>query len=194
MGEGKSIEDILVEDEALLDGHFKLRSGLHSSQYLQCALVFQHPAHAETIARRQREKLSGERGEKIDAVIGPATGGIIAAFELARALGCRALFAERVDDAFKLRRGFSIRRGERLVVAEDVITTGGAVKEVIDLVRSLGGEVVAVAAVVNRSGTNPFDVPFHYLGELDMPAWEPAECPLCRRGQPVDKPGSRREV
>lgn len=191
MSQEKSIKDILVEDEALLDGHFKLRSGLHSSQYLQCALVFQHPAHAETIARRQREKLTGE---KIDAVIGPATGGIIAAFELARALECRALFAERVDDAFRLRRGFSIRRGERLVVAEDVITTGGAVKEVIDLVRSLGGEVVAVAAVVNRSGTNPFDVPFHYLSELEIPAWGPAECPLCGEGQPLNMPGSRREV
>lgn len=190
MSQQGRIEAILVEDDALLDGHFKLRSGMHSSKYLQCAKVFQHPDHAEYIARRWGEKLGGRQ---VDVVVGPATGGIIPAYELARELGCRGIFAERLDDRFALRRGFEIRARERVVLAEDVITTGGAVSEVIDLVRSHGGEVVAVAAVVNRAGGNPFDVEFCWLYELEAPAWDAGECPLCREGRRIQKPGSRRE-
>lgn len=186
----KKIEEILLEDGALLDGHFKLRSGRHSPRYLQCAKVFQHPQHAELIARRLSALLGRTR---VDAVVGPATGGIIAAYELARVLGARALFAERSDNVFQLRRGFEIASGEKVVVAEDVITTGGAVGEVVELLRGLGGDVIAVAAVVNRSGGNPFDVPFHFLYEFEAPTWDADECPLCREGEPFDKPGSRAE-
>ncbi len=189
-GEG-GIERLLVEDGALLEGHFRLRSGKHSSRYLQCAMVFQHPEHAGIIAKGQAERLGRVR---VDAVVGPATGGIIAAYELARVLGCRALFAERENEVFTLRRGFTVKRGEKVVVAEDVITTGGAVKEVIDVLRALGAEVLAVVAVVNRSGGNPFDVPFHYLLEWEAPTWEASECPLCRQGIPTVKPGSSGEV
>ncbi|MCD6405524.1 MAG: orotate phosphoribosyltransferase [Planctomycetes bacterium] len=189
--EQKSIEEILVEDSALLEGHFKLRSGMHSSRYLQCARVLEHPAHAEMIARRLAAGLGDVR---VDVVVGPATGGIIVAHELARALGCRSIFAERVEDVFCLRRGFALAAPERVAVAEDVITTGGAVKEVIALVRASGADVVAVASVADRSGGNPFDVPFHYLYRFEAPAWDPSECPLCREGRPVEKPGSRREA
>lgn len=189
--EQKSIEKILVEDSALLEGHFELRSGMHSSRYLQCARVLEHPAHAEVIARLLSARIGDSR---VDVVVGPATGGIIVAHELARALGCRSIFAERVGDTFRLRRGFALAAGERVVVAEDVITTGGAVKEVIDLVRASGAGVLAVASVADRSGGNPFDVPFHYLYRFEAPAWDPSECPLCREGRPVEKPGSRREA
>lgn len=189
-GEG-GIEGLLVEDGALLEGHFRLRSGKHSSRYLQCAMVFQHPEHAEIIAKGQAERLGRVR---VDAVVGPATGGIIAAYELARVIGCRALFAERENEVFTLRRGFAVKPGEKVVVAEDVITTGGAVKEVIDVLRALGAEVLAVVAVVNRSGGNPFDVPFHYLLEWEAPTWEASECPLCRQGILAVKPGSSGEV
>jgi len=191
MNAEKTAEQILKEDGALLEGHFELRSGMHSSRYLQCAKVFQHPAHSEAIARRLSALIGRTR---VEAVVGPATGGIIAAYELARVMGARALFAERVEGVFALRRGFCIDPGERIVVAEDVITTGGAVSEVVELVRGLGGDVIAVAAVVNRSGGNPFDVPFHYLYEFDAPAWTGEKCPLCREGVPLDKPGSRAEV
>ena len=191
MSRDRKIEEILIEDDALLEGHFKLRSGMHSSRYLQCAKVFQYPHHAELIVRKQSALLGRTH---VDVVIGPATGGIIAAYELARAVGARALFAERAEDVFQLRRGFEIYPGEKVVVAEDVITTGGAVKEVVDLVRRQGGEVIAVVAVVNRSGGNPFDVAFYYLYEWDAPTWKPEECPLCRSGVPLEKPGSRAEV
>jgi orotate phosphoribosyltransferase len=182
------VEAILSDDHALLSGHFLLRSGRHSDKYLQCALVLQHPAHAEELARMLA---AGMKGLKVDAVLGPATGGIIVAYELARALGARAIFAERENDAFTLRRGFELRPGESVVVAEDVITTGGAAQEVLALAKNAGARVPAVAALVNRSGTNPFDVPFHFLYALEAPAWEPAACPLCKAGKPVVKPGSR---
>ncbi len=180
-----------MQDEALLEGHFRLSNGMHSPSYLQCAKVFQHPEHAELIAKRQSAMVGRTR---VDAVVGPAVGGIIAAYELARSLCARALFAERQEDAFTLRRGFAIAEGEKVIVAEDVISTGGGAKDVIALVRRLGGEVIAVTSVVNRSGGNPFDVPFYYLHEFTAPTWPPEECPLCREGQPVEKPGSRAEV
>ncbi|MHC4713077.1 MAG: orotate phosphoribosyltransferase [Planctomycetota bacterium] len=187
MSQDKRIEEILIEDGALLEGHFRLRSGKHSARYLQCAKVYEHPAHAEIIARGQAGLLGGAQ---VDAVIGPATGAIIAAYELARVLGCRALFAEREDGVFTLRRGFAVEPGEKVVIVEDVITTGGAAKEVVELAGRLGADVVAVVVIVNRSGGNPFDVPLHYLYEFEAPAWEPEECPLCREGVPVVKPGS----
>jgi len=185
------IEKILKEDNALLEGHFILRSLLHSRTYLQCARVFEHPRHAEMIATALAAKL---KGTKVDIVVGPAIGGIVVAYELARALGCRAIFAERENDVFSLRRGFQIAPGESVVVAEDVITTGGAAQQVVDLVASLGGKAVAVASLANRSGKNPFSVPFHFLYEFNPPNYDPAGCPLCRQGVPILKPGSRAEV
>jgi orotate phosphoribosyltransferase len=185
------IERILTEDKALLEGHFVLRSLLHSRTYLQCARVFEHPGHAEMIAKALAAML---KGTKVDVVVGPAIGGIVVAYELARALGCRAIFAERENDVFHLRRGFEISRGESVVIAEDVITTGGAAQQVVDLVASQGGKTVAVASLANRSGRNPFSVPFHYLYEFNPPNYDASECPLCKEGIPIVKPGSRAEV
>jgi len=175
---------------ALLDGHFLLSSGLHSPRYLQCALVLQDPALSERLCRDLAAKL---RELKAETVIGPAMGGIVVAYELARALGVRGIFAERKDGQMQLRRGFSVRRGERVLLAEDVVTTGGSLKEVIAALADTGAEVVGVASLVNRTaGKDPgFGVPFVSLLTVDVPAYEPAACPLCKAGRPLVKPGSR---
>lgn len=185
------IEQMLTGDAAMLSGHFKLRSGMHSPRYLQCAQVLQHPDHAAMIGRWLAERL---KGVAVDVVVGPAIGGIIVAHELARAIGCRSIFAERENDLFGLRRGFEIAAGEKVVVAEDVITTGGATQEVIRVVEAAGATAVAVASIVNRSGGNPFTVAFHYLYEFQAPNYRPEECPLCKEGVPLVKPGSRVEA
>jgi len=178
------------EAGALLEGHFLLTSGLHSPKYLQCALVLQDPARAERLARQLAATLAAER---VACVVGPAIGGILVAYELARALGVRALFAERQDGRMTLRRGFALRPGERVVLAEDVVTTGGSLREVQDLVTAAGAEVVAVASLVDRtSGRDPgFGLPLRSLLVIDVPTYDPADCPLCRQGLPAVKPGSR---
>lgn len=178
------------EAGGLLDGHFVLTSGLHSPRYLQCALVLQHPGLAQRLCRDLAAKLKDLRAE---TVIGPALGGIVVAYELARALGVRGIFAERKDGAMLLRRGFDIRPGERLLLAEDVITTGGSLKEVMEIVRKAGGLPVGVASLVDRSGDRKpdFGVPLVSLIRIEVPAWPADSCPLCKEGVPVVKPGSR---
>jgi len=175
---------------ALLEGHFLLSSGLHSSRYLQCALVLQHPPLAEQLCRDLAARLAGV---KTDVVVGPALGGVVVAYELARALGVRGIFAERKDGRMQLRRGFHIAPGEQVLLAEDVVTTGGSLKEVMAVVREAGGIVVGVASLVDRSGDRDpgFAAPFVGLLTIDVPTWTPEECPLCRDGVPVVKPGSR---
>jgi orotate phosphoribosyltransferase len=174
---------------ALLDGHFRLTSGLHSPGYLQCALVLQHPREAEALGGAVAALL---RGTAAQAVLSPALGGIVIGQEVGRALGIRALFAERQDGTLMLRRGFSIAPGEKIVVVEDVVTTGGSTRETIDVARAAGADVVAAAAIIDRSGgTQPLDVPFHYLAQVSLPTYAPEACPLCLAGQPVVKPGSR---
>ena len=174
---------------ALLEGHFKLSSGLHSPAYLQCALVLQHPAEAETLGRVLAAKLGATRAT---AVLSPALGGLIIGHEVARALGVKAIFAERVDGALTLRRGFDLSAGDRVVVVEDVVTTGGSTRETMEVARARGATVVAAAAVVNRSGSpSPVDVPFAALAEITPPTWQPDACPLCAQGIPLTKPGSR---
>ena len=174
---------------ALLEGHFKLSSGLHSPAYLQCALVLQHPAEAETLGRVLAAKLGATRAT---AVLSPALGGLIIGHEVARALGVKAIFAERVDGALTLRRGFDLSADDRVVVVEDVVTTGGSTRETMEVARARGATVVAAAAVVNRSGSpSPVDVPFAALAEITPPTWQPDACPLCAQGIPLTKPGSR---
>ncbi len=179
------------ESGALLEGHFLLSSGLHSPKYLQCAQVLQHPELAEKLC----VDLGRQLGQmEIDTVIGPAMGGIVVAYELARALGVRGIFSERNKDGqMELRRGFSVKSGERMLVCEDVVTTGRSSKEVIALLRSMGAEVVAVASLVDRtSGKDPeFGVPFEALLKVEVPTYAADECPLCKQGQPLVKPGSR---
>ena len=181
--------DLFRRVGALLEGHFRLTSGLHSPGYLQCALVLQHPADAEACGAAIAGRV---RGLDIQAVLSPALGGIVIGHETARALGVRAIFAERQDGALTLRRGFSLAPGERVLVVEDVVTTGGSTRETIDVARAAGAEVVAAAAIIDRSaGGQRLDVPFHALAAVSLPTYEPASCPLCAAGQPVVKPGSR---
>ncbi len=174
---------------ALLEGHFKLSSGLHSSAYLQCALVLQHPAEAERLGRALAERIAHTRPT---VVLSPALGGLIIGHEVARALGVRAIFAERVDGTLTLRRGFDLSPADRVLVVEDVLTTGGSTRETMDVATALGASVVGAAAVVNRSGKDaPLDAPFAALASITPPTYQPESCPLCQEGLPVVKPGSR---
>jgi orotate phosphoribosyltransferase len=178
---------------ALLEGHFKLSSGLHSPRYLQCALYLAEPAHAEAAGRQLAARL---RNCGVQVVVAPALGGVIIGHEAARALGVRFLFTERADGVMQLRRGFAIEPGERALVVEDVVTTGGSTREVMEVVRQFAGSVVGVGAIVNRSGVeNPFaPLPFTALLSVDVPTYAPEACPLCQAGSPVVKPGSRATV
>jgi orotate phosphoribosyltransferase len=174
---------------ALLEGHFRLTSGLHSPGYLQCALVLQHPQEAEACGRAIAEAV---RGLHAQTVLSPALGGIVIGQEVGRALGVRAIFAERQDGALTLRRGFTLAPGERVLVVEDVVTTGGSTRETIDVARAAGAEVVGAAAIIDRSGGQQrLDVPFHALAPVALPTYEAAVCPMCAEGRPVVKPGSR---
>jgi len=175
---------------ALLDGHFKLSSGLHSGRYLQCALYLADPARAEAAGRQLAARLKGASAQ---LVLSPALGGVIIGHEVARALGTDFQFTERVDGIMTLRRGFAVEPDTRVVIVEDVITTGGSSREVMEVVKASGGTVVGVGAIVNRSGRdNPFaPLQFTSLLSLDIPTWEPAACPLCSDGTPLVKPGSR---
>jgi len=181
--------DLFRRSGALLEGHFRLTSGLHSSGYLQCALVLQHPEHAEALGRAIADRT---RSLRPTAVLSPALGGVVIGHEVGRALGVRALFAERQDGELTLRRGFVIAENDRVLVVEDVLTTGGSTRETMQVARASGAQVVGAASIVNRSGGRAaFDVPFASLLDVDLPTYEPNECPLCAQGLPVIKPGSR---
>lgn len=190
--EPAEVEQAFKDTKGLLSGHFELRSGLHSNQYFQCALMLQYPNVAERLCKAAVEKMRAEMGDqKIDAVIAPALGGIPVGHEVARALGVRGIFAEKKDGGLVLRRGFKIGKGERFVVAEDVVTRGGRVQQTIDIVEEHGGEVAAILVLVNRSGGKAsFKYPLFSLLEIVPETWEPDECPLCKNGEPIDHPGS----
>ena len=163
---------------ALLDGHFVLRSGMHSNKFFQCALLFRYPDVAEKLCRTLAERMKDLGAE---TVISPAVGGILVGQELARALGIQAIFADKENDELVLKRGFTIRKGEKIIVAEDVVTKGGRVQQTIDLVRSLGGIPVGVGIVTDRSGGKvDFGIPLFSLIKLDLPTFDPADCPLCK--------------
>jgi orotate phosphoribosyltransferase len=181
---------LFEEKQALLTGHFRLSSGLHSDKYLQCALVLQHPDIAERMGAAIADLFSDTRPE---CVVGPAIGGIVIAQEVGRALGVRAMFSEREGDSMTLRRGFSVAKGERVLVVEDVITTGGSVQEAVDALVAMGADVVGVGVIIDRSGDRAtFSVPFKSLARLEVGAFTEEECPLCRSGEPIYKPGSRK--
>jgi orotate phosphoribosyltransferase len=176
---------------ALLEGHFVLSSGLHSTGYLQCALVLQHPSEAEAFGRAIGERFEGEG---VETVAAPAIGGIIIGWEVARALGVRSIWTEREEGRMTLRRGFTIRPGERVLVVEDVITTGGSTRETIDALRAAGALVVGAASIIDRSGGRAdVGVPRVALATLEVPASAPAACALCAAGVPAVKPGSRKK-
>jgi orotate phosphoribosyltransferase len=183
--------ELFRESGALLEGHFRLTSGLHSPTYLQCALVLQHPEHAAKLGDALAARLL-ELASAPTLVIAPALGGILVAHEVARALGVRGLFAERQQGGLTLRRGFRIEPGESCFVVEDVVTTGGSTKETIDVARRAGGNVTAAGSLIDRSGgTVDLGVPRAALAVLDIPTYPPENCPLCRSGSTATKPGSR---
>ena len=174
---------------ALLEGHFRLSSGLHSPGYLQCARGLMDPRDADALGRAL-----GERVRALGAthVLSPALGGIVIGQEVARALDLPALFAERVDGTLTLRRGFALEPSDRVLVVEDVVTTGGSTRETMQVARAAGATIVGACAIVDRSGGNAgLDVPFHALLPMTLPTYQPEACPLCAQGVEVVKPGSR---
>jgi orotate phosphoribosyltransferase len=184
-----SVLDLFRRVGALLEGHFRLTSGLHSPGYLQCALVLQHPVEAAACGAAIAERV---RGLGVQAVLSPALGGIVIGHEVARALGVRAIFAERQDGRLSLRRGFTLAPRERVLVVEDVVTTGGSTRETIEVARAAGAQVVGAAAIIDRSGGQQgLDVLFHALATVAFPTYQADACPLCASGQPIVKPGSR---
>lgn len=189
----ESVLKLFRSSGALLEGHFKLSSGLHSPGYLQCALVLQHPQHAEALGRALASALqSGPPSGRLTAVLSPALGGVIIGHEVARALGVRAIFAERQDAVLVLRRGFHLSPTDRVFIIEDVLTTGGSTRETMAVARAEGATVVGAGAIIDRSGGHAgLDVPFHALVTLSLPTYPPEACPLCAQGRPVVKPGSR---
>ena len=186
---GEEVLQIFRDTRALLDGHFVLRSGLHSRQYFQCAMVLQHPRIAEQLCGNLALKLKNGGAQ---VVISPALGGLFVGYEVARALDLRHVFVEKNSAGkLELRRSFQVARGERVLVVEDVVTKGGRVRETLDIVQALGGEVVGVGALVDRSaGKVDIGVPLESLLRLSIDTFDPATCPLCQAGAPVIKPGS----
>jgi orotate phosphoribosyltransferase len=186
----KNILEIFQQTNALLNGHFLLTSGRHSNQYFQCAQVLQYPQHNETICSLIADHF---RSTDIDIVISPAIGGIVVGQEVARQLGKKSIFAEREDKVLTLRRGFMIEEGKKYIVCEDVVTTGGSVFEVIEIVKSGGGIVAGVGYIVDRSNNKvQFGVPQFSTLQLEVVSFSPEECPLCKQNIPVVKPGSRK--
>lgn len=179
---------VFEETHALRNGHFELRSGLHSNQFFQCALVLQHPLKTARLCEALRARAPDLAP---DVVIAPALGGVTVGYEIGRQYDARAIFAEKNDNRLVLRRGFEIARGEKVVIAEDVITRGGRVQEVIDIVEQRGGIIVGILVLVDRSGGQAsFAYPLHSLLQMTPTTWAPDECPLCREGVAMEHPGS----
>lgn len=185
------VEEILKESGVLQEGHFLLTSGKHSDKYMQCARIFRHTKYSEELCGALAQLFADQQ---IDVVIGPAMGAVQMAYEVSRSIGCENFFAEREDGKMVLRRGFTITPGMRCLLVEDVVTTGGSVAEVIELVRSAGGVVVGVGSIVDRSnGKVNFGVPFRAVYPVEVIAWDEQDCPICKAGgQPPIKPGSRK--
>lgn len=184
------VMELFEKSGGVLHGHFILTSGLHADTYMQCAKLFEHGEISETLCRELALKL---KAYNADVVVSPAVGAIIFGYELGKQLGIPNMFAEREKDGnFALRRGFELKKGSKVIIAENVVTTGGSVKEVIDLVRSLGSDVVAVAEVVDRSGGKvDFGVPNESLLQIDVKTYKPEVCPMCKAGTAAVKPGSK---
>ena len=184
----KAVE-IFKETGVMLEGHFLLTSGRHSNRYMQCARLFESAKHSEIMCADLAARFAGER---IDLVVGPALGGVIMSYEMSRQLGVRNFFAERDNGTMTFRRGFAVQPGAQVLVVEDVVTTGGSVREVIDLVKQAGGEVVGVCSIVDRSaGKVDFSCRYEAVASMEVLSWDAAECPLCAAGSPAVKPGSR---
>ena len=184
----KEVEDLLIETSAIMEGHFLLTSGLHSPRYVEKFNVLQKPVYTEKLCRAMAEKF---KDVNIETVVGPVTGGILLAHETGKALGTRAIFTERENGKMTFRRGFTLHEGERVLIVEDIVTTGGSIREVIDVVKEHGGIPVAVSMLVDRSGGKATfgDVPSTALLHMDVQTYKPEECPLCKAGIPMTKRG-----
>lgn len=199
-----NIEEIYKDAGALLEGHFILSSGNHSNRYLQSAKVLEDPRRAQKLAEALA-KLIQESNIEVETVCAPALGGVIAGYELARALGIRSIFAERKEGSMQLRRGFDVKKGEKIIICEDIITTGGSAMEVATVLSNLGADIVAFASLANRGfckrvGSSneakqncklPKDIPFFSLEDFSFEMYDPTDCPLCKTGSKAIKPGSR---
>ena len=185
----QEVKELLIETGAIMDGHFLLTSGLHSPHYVEKFNVLQQPKYTEKLCQAMAEKF---KDANIETVVGPMTGGILLAHETGKALGTRAIFTERVDGKMTFRRGFSLHEGERVLIVEDIVTTGGSIKEVIEVVKAHGGVPVAVSMLVDRSGGKADfgDVPCTALLHMDVETYQPEECPLCKQGIEMTKRGS----
>jgi orotate phosphoribosyltransferase len=184
---------ILRETGAIMEGHFKLTSGFHSQYYLQCAKLLQYPEKTYKIVKEIPDIVGGVISDNTDTIISPAIGGILFGYMTAYAMGKKMIFAERKTDKMELRRGFDIDEGEKIIIAEDVITTGGSVKEIIDICNEKKAEIQAVVSIVNRSENVSFgDIPYFYLIKFDIEKYDPSDCPLCRNNIELNYPGSKK--
>lgn len=184
------VKELFIKTNAIMEGHFLLTSGLHSPMYVEKFNVLQHPVYTQQLCEALAEKFADE---KIETVVGPVTGGILLAHEVGKALGTRAIFTERENGKMTFRRGFKLAAGERVLIVEDIVTTGGSIKEVIEAVKEQGGIPVGIGMLVDRSGGKAsFDgIPYKALLHLDVTTYQPDNCPLCQAGQPMTKRGSR---
>ncbi|MHB1346714.1 MAG: orotate phosphoribosyltransferase [Candidatus Humimicrobiaceae bacterium] len=187
------ILQILKDTNAMMEGHFKLTSGFHSQYYLQCARLLQYPDLTYRLISEIPDMIDKKILDDTDTIISPAIGGIQFGYLLAYKLGKKMIFAERKSEKMEIRRGFEIKKGERFIIAEDVITTGGSVREIIDICKSGGAQVKAVVSIVNRSENVDFGVPYYYLVKFDIDKYSPDNCPLCKKGIELYYPGSKKE-
>lgn len=185
----EEIIEMLKEAQVLLEGHFLLTSGRHSDKYMQCAKIFQDAKYSVPLCA---ELVAQFKDENVELVIGPAIGAIQMSYEVGKQLGVKNIFAERENGEMTLRRGFTIEKGQRVLIVEDVVTTGGSVKEVMDLVTASGGTIVGIGSIVDRTGGKiDFGVPYKSAFSMDITSYEAEECPICQTGMPLVKPGSR---
>ncbi len=191
--EGIDVFNIFKESGAIFEGHFKLTSGLHSGVYMQCARLLQYPDKADRIAKAAAGILSKDIDiEKVNTVISPAVGGILWGYMLAFRLGKKMIFTERADGGMQLRRGFGLEEGEKVIIAEDVITTGGSVKEVIKICEDSGVEVAGIISIVDRNSGVDFGYPYYNMLKINIEIYEPGQCPMCSEGREIVYPGSRK--
>lgn len=187
----EEVKQLFIETGAIMEGHFLLTSGLHSPMYVEKFQVLQHPKYTEKLCQSMAEMFADQN---VEVVVGPVTGGILLAHEVGKALGTRAIFTERENGKMALRRGFQIKPGERVLLVEDIVTTGGSIQEVLDVVIEKGGVPVGIGMLVDRSGgkTSFGDVPHKALLNLTVTTYDPADCPLCKQGLEMTKRGSRK--